>query len=63
MRIKGNILPSNHLAGQGGMAIEQERTPPYPQAVRMVSSTVNMDHDGVQGLEGRLGLKRGQYLR
>jgi hypothetical protein len=45
------------------MAIEQEGAPPYPQAVRMVSRTVNMDHDGVQGLEGCLGLKRGQNLR
>jgi hypothetical protein len=44
------------------MAIEQERAPPYPQTVRMVSRTVNMDHDAVQGLEGRVGLKRGQNL-
>ncbi len=45
------------------MAIEQERAPPYPQAVRMASRAVNMDHDGVQRMEGRLGLKRGQNLR
>lgn len=44
------------------MAVEQESAHPYPQTVSIVSCTVNMDHDGIQGLEGYCGRKCGQNL-